>query len=146
MTNNIFDRCFPAAIGFDHVFDVLDRAADIANNSNNAFPPINYIKVDEFNYLVELAIAGYTEEEVTVETEKNLLKISGKKADKDERAYLIKGIAGRSFYRQFVLPDTMVVRGADLSDGILTVKLENVIPEEQKPRKVQINKATTKKK
>lgn len=141
MTNNLFDRYLPSALGFDRVFDVLDHAADVTNSSNLAFPPVNIVKVDEYNYAVELAIAGFAEEEISVETEKNTLKISGKKAEKDERAYLVKGIAGRSFYRHFVLSDTMVVRDAALKNGILTVSLENVIPEEQKPRKVVVNAA-----
>lgn len=141
MTNNLFDRYLPSALGFDRVFDVLDHAADVTNSANLAFPPVNIVKVDEYNYAVELAIAGFAEDEITVETEKNTLKISGKKAEKDERAYLVKGIAGRSFFRHFVLSDTMVVRDAALKNGILTVSLENVIPEEQKPRKVVVNAA-----
>jgi molecular chaperone IbpA len=139
MTNNIFDRYLPSALGFDRVFDVLDHAADVTNSTNLAFPPVNIVKVDEYNYAVELAVAGFAEEEITVETEKNTLKISGKKAEKDERTYLIKGIAGRSFYRHFVLSDTMVVRDAALKNGVLTVSLENIIPEEQKPRKIAVN-------
>ena len=78
-------------------------------------------------------------EEVEITAAKNSLKIEGKKIDKDEREYLVKGIAGRSFSRTFVLADTVVVRDAVLADGILTVSLENVIPEEQKPHKVTIN-------
>lgn len=141
MTNSLFDRYLPSALGFDRVFDVLDHASDFVNSSNGAFPPVNIVKLDDVNYAVELAIAGYTEEEVSVETEKNLLKISGKKAEKDERAYILKGIAGRSFFRQFVLADTMVVRDAALKNGILTVALENVIPEAQKPRKIAVSAA-----
>jgi molecular chaperone IbpA len=138
MTNSLFDRYLPSALGFDRVFDVLDHASDFVNSTNVAFPPVNIVKLDDVNYAVELAIAGYTEEEVSVETEKNLLKISGKKTEKDERAYIVKGIAGRSFFRQFVLADTMVVRDAALKNGILTVSLENVIPEAQKPRKIAV--------
>lgn len=139
MTNNLFDRYLPSALGFDRVFDVLDHAVDVS--ANLAFPPVNIVKVDEYNYAVELAVAGFAEEEITVETEKNTLKISGKKVEKDERVYLVKGIAGRSFFRHFVLSDTMVVRNAALKNGILTVSLENIIPEEQKPRKVVVNAA-----
>ena len=138
-TTSVFNRYLPSALGFDRVFDVLDHASDVVNSSNLAFPPVNIVKLDEVNYAVELAIAGYTEEEISVETEKNLLKISGKKAEKDERAYIVRGIAGRSFYRQFVLADTMVVRDAVLKNGILTVSLENVIPEAQKPRKIAVS-------
>lgn len=138
MTNNLFDRYLPSALGFDRVFDVLDHANDFINSSNATFPPVNIVKLDDVNYAVELAIAGFTEEEVSVETEKNLLKISGRKAEKDERTYVVKGIAGRTFSRQFVLADTMVVRDAALKNGVLTVSLENVIPEAQKPRKIAV--------
>ena len=138
---NQYNRFLPSALGFDRMFDILDHASDVLNSSNVAFPPANVVRVDDYNFVVELAIAGYKLDEIEIQAEKNLLKISGKKAETDERTYLIKGIAGRSFERQFVLADTVVVGNATLADGILSVELQNVIPEEQKPRKVLINKA-----
>lgn len=134
-----FNRFLPAALGFDRMFDVLDHASDVLNSSNGAFPPANVVRVDDYNFLVELAVAGYKLDEIEILAEKNLLKISGKKAEADDRTYVIKGIAGRSFERQFVLADTVVVGAANLVDGILSVELQNVIPEEQKPRKVAIS-------
>jgi molecular chaperone IbpA len=145
MTNlNVWDhthlnRFAPSAVGFDRMFEVLDHVADIVGNSNTTFPPVNVVKVEDYKYNIELAIAGYKMEEIEITAAKNSLKIEGKKIDKDEREYLVKGIAGRSFSRTFVLADTVVVRDAVLADGILTVSLENVIPEEQKPHKVTIN-------
>ena len=145
MTTNLsfnhtdLDRFLPSTLGFDRMFHVLDHAADLVNNSNTAFPPVNVVRLDDFNYVVELAIAGYKDAEIDITTEKNTLKIVGKKTEKDERNYLVRGIAGRSFSRSFILADTVVVRGASLTDGILAVVLENVIPEEQKPRKISIN-------
>jgi molecular chaperone IbpA len=143
MTNLSFnhtalERYLPSTLGFDRMFDVLDHAADVVNNTNTAFPPVNVVRVDDSNYVVELAVAGYKDEEIEITAEKNTLKISGKKSDKDERSYLVKGIAGRSFTRAFILADTIVVRDASLENGILSVSLENVIPEEQKPRKIAI--------
>jgi molecular chaperone IbpA len=132
------NRYLPSTLGFDRMFDVLDHAADVVNNSNTAFPPVNVVRIDDNNYTVELAVAGYTNDEIELSVEKNVLTITGKKADKDERNYLVKGIAGRSFSRKFVLADTIVVGDASLNDGILTVQLENVIPESQKPRKISI--------
>jgi molecular chaperone IbpA len=85
-----------------------------------------------------LAVAGYRQNEIEVTTERNSLKVTGKKVDEDTRNYLVKGIAGRKFARQFVLSDTVVVRDAALADGILSIQLENVIPEEMKPRKIDI--------
>ena len=137
---NSFDvnRLAPSTVGFDRMFDVLDHVADVVGNHTNSFPPVNVVRVDDYKYNIELAVAGYKMEEIEITAAKNSLKIEGKKADKDERTYLVKGIAGRSFTRTFVLADTVVVRDAVLADGILTISLENVIPEEQKPHKVEI--------
>jgi molecular chaperone IbpA len=120
------------------VFAALDNAAHLLTATTTAFPPVNVIKTDEYNFIIELAVAGFKKDEIEITTEKNSLKVSGKKEGEDDRNYISKGIAGRKFSRQFVLSDTVVVKGADLADGILTVKLENVIPEEQKPRKITI--------
>jgi len=133
-----FDRLLPSALGFDNVFATLDNAAHLLTSTATSFPPVNIIKTGDYTFNVELAVAGYKRDEIEITAEKNSLKVTGKKAEKDEREYLAKGIAGRFFTRQFVLSDTVVVQGAELADGILTVSLENVIPEEQKPRKVEI--------
>lgn len=133
-----FDSFLPTTLGFDRVFDILDHVSNQVNSSNGAFPPVNVVKVDDNNYLIEVAIAGYKKDEVEVLVEKNLLIINGKKLDKDERQYIVKGIAGRQFQRKFVLSDTIEVGASSLSDGVLTVSLENVIPEAQKPRKIEI--------
>lgn len=132
MTNlNTFpslDRLLPHTLAFSRVFDMLDDAANLANSSNLAFPPVNVIQKDENNFVVELAVAGYKKEEIDVTLEKTHLTISGKKSEKDERNYLVKGIAGRSFTRTFVVLDTIEVKEATLTDGILSVQLENVVP------------------
>lgn len=132
------DRLLPTALGFENAFAALDNAAHLITASQTAFPPVNVIKTDEYNFIVELAIAGYKLDEIEITTERNSLKVTGKKAEEDDRVYLVKGIAGRKFSRQFVLSDTVVVRDANLADGILSIQLENVIPEEQKPRKIAI--------
>jgi molecular chaperone IbpA len=133
-----YDRLLPSALGFENVFAALDNAAHLLTASATAFPPVNVIKTDEYNFIIELAIAGFKKDEIDITTEKNSLKVSGKKEGEDDRTYLTKGIAGRKFARQFVLSDTVIVKDADLADGILTIKLENVVPEEQKPRKIEI--------
>ena len=132
------DRLLPTALGFENAFAALDNAAHLLTASQTAFPPVNIIKTDDYNFVVELAVAGFKQDEIEITAEKNSLKVSGKKAEEAERNYLVKGIAGRKFARQFVLSDTVVVRDAALADGILSVKLENVVPEEQKPRKIEI--------
>jgi len=133
-----FDRLLPTALGFENAFAALDNAAHLLTASQTAFPPVNIIKTGDYTYNVELAVAGYKRDEIEITAEKNSLRVTGKKAEKDEREYLTKGIAGRSFSRQFVLSDTVVVQSAELADGILSIELENVIPEEQKPRKIEI--------
>jgi molecular chaperone IbpA len=132
------DRLLPTALGFENTFATLDNAAHLFTASQTAFPPVNIVKTGDYTYNVELAVAGYKKDEIEIITEKNSLRVIGKKTEKDEREYLAKGIAGRQFSRQFVLSDTVVVQGAELADGILSIELENVIPEEQKPRKIDI--------
>ena len=132
------DRLLPTALGFENAFAALDNASHLLTATQTAFPPVNVIKKDDYNFILELAVAGYRQNEIEVTTERNSLKVIGKKVDEDTREYLVKGIAGRKFARQFVLSDTVVVRDAALADGILSIELENVIPEEQKPRKIEI--------
>ena len=141
-SQNVFnyDRLIPSALGFENMFAALDNAAHLLTATSTAFPPVNVIKTGEYTFLIELAVAGYKQDEIEVVTEKNSLKVSAKKEDNDDRVYLAKGVAGRKFSRQFVLSDTMVVKAANLEDGILSIELENVIPEEQKPRKIAIEK------
>ena len=132
------DRLLPTALGFENAFAALDNASHLLTATQTAFPPVNVIKKDDYNFILELAVAGYRQNEIEVTTERNSLKVTGKKVDEDTREYLVKGIAGRKFSRQFVLSDTVVVRDANLADGILSIQLENVVPEEQKPRKIEI--------
>ena len=138
LTSAALDRLLPTALGFENAFAALDNAAHLLTATQTAFPPVNIVKTGDYTFNVELAVAGYKQDEIEITAEKNSLKVTGKKTDEDTREYLVKGIAGRKFARQFVLSDTVVVRDANLADGILSIQLENVIPEEQKPRKISI--------
>ena len=138
LTSAYFDRLLPTALGFENAFATLDNAAHLLTATQTAFPPVNIVKTGDYTFNVELAVAGYKQDEIEITAEKNSLKVTGKKTDEDTRDYLVKGIAGRQFSRQFVLSDTVVVRDAALADGILSIQLENVVPEEQKPRKIAI--------
>jgi molecular chaperone IbpA len=138
LTSAYFDRLVPTALGFENAFAALDNAAHLLTATQTAFPPVNIVKTGDYTFNVELAVAGYKQDEIEITAEKNSLKVTGKKSDEDTREYLVKGIAGRKFSRQFVLSDTVVVRNANLADGILSIQLENVIPEDQKPRKISI--------
>ena len=98
-----YERYLPSLLGFENVFTALDNAAHLVTSGASAFPPVNVVKQDEYNFTVELAVAGYKLDEIDIVAEKNSLKVTGKKTETDERNYLVKGIAGRSFSRQFVL-------------------------------------------
>jgi len=126
-------------VGFDRAFEILQHAAAVAKSNDN-FPPYSLIKKDDYTYELEMAVAGFSEADLEIVSSKNRLSVVGMKPEKDEREYIVKGIAGRSFAREFVLADTIIVRDVVLNDGILTIKLENVIPEEQKPRKITIGR------
>lgn len=125
-------------LGFDHFHTLFDRAADLVSSTNTAFPPVNVIRHTEDTYIIEVAVAGYARNELSAEIQDNTLTITGEKKGGDERRYLVKGIAGRTFKRSFLVADTVVVRDATLVDGILSITLVNVIPETQKPRKLEI--------
>lgn len=125
-------------IGFDTLFDDLMRTTDLQQSNN--YPPYNIVQYDDDHYGIELAVAGFKEGELSVDVEKNLLTVSGdsSKSEVDVR-YIVHGISARSFKRVFTLAEHVTVLDAVTVDGILTVKLERVVPEAQKPRNVAIS-------
>jgi molecular chaperone IbpA len=128
----------PFFIGIDRVFDRMHQQTPGQGN----YPPYNIAKVDDDHYVIEIAVAGFTESELDVEVKDGVLFVEGKKEDDDQTEYLHKGISARQFKRSFTLSDTIVVKGAAYNNGILTIDLENVIPEEKKPRKIKISGET----
>jgi molecular chaperone IbpA len=124
------------AVGFDRMFDELSRTAGTLNATN--YPPYNIIKESETIYKIEVAVAGFEESELDVETVDNELIIKGNKAIEANGEYLHQGIAGRDFVRTFALFENVEVKGADVRNGILTVTLEHIIPESAKPKKIAI--------
>lgn len=131
-----FTHLYPSVVGFDRLLDTFDT---MLTEKPATFPPHNIVKVDENNYLVELAVAGFAEGEITIEVLKNTLTIKGEKTYDDTRNYLHRGIGTRSFKKTVTLADTVQVDGASLENGILTVKLVNVVPVEKLPVKIAIN-------
>ena len=125
-----------AFLGFDHLFDELEK---ITNHANDTYPPHNVIKSDDMKYDIELAIAGFSKNDITIELKEHVLYIKGdrEKRRKDE-AYVHKGISGRKFSKSFRLSEYAEVSGADLTDGILTVSIEVVLPKEKRPQKISI--------
>ena len=136
MTTLRFTHLYPSVVGFDRLLDTFDT---MLTEKPTTFPPHNIVKVDENNYLVELAVAGFNESEITIEVLKNTLTIKGEKDLDDTRNYLHRGIGTRTFKKTVTLADTVQVDGASLENGILTVKLVNIVPVEKLPVKIAIN-------
>jgi molecular chaperone IbpA len=137
MTAQGVHTLFPrsAFVGFDHLFDELDR---VARNANDQYPPHNIVKVDDHNYLIELAVAGFAREELDVVVKDRSLRVVGKHENRG-RDYIHRGISTKRFEKNFRLSEYVQVNGADLTDGILAIQLEVVVPEEMRPRQIEIN-------
>ena len=136
-----FTALYPQFVGFDNIFNELERLVDgTAPTRNTSFPPHNIIKLDDNRYVVEMAVAGFGQDEVDVEIHDGTLIVKGEKKDQTEVDYLYRGIATRSFTKSIRLSESIEVRGAQFKDGILKIGLENVIPEHKKPRKIEFSK------
>lgn len=131
-------------MNFNDLLGVFDYLPSVFVDPVPTYPPVNVYKDGE-KYFVEVAVAGFLPEELTVSVEKHTLTIKGEKAGKVEREYLKKGIAQRSFTRQFVLGKNVVVHESKLENGILVVELENVVPEDQKPRVIPVKSSESSK-
>ncbi len=131
-----FSPLFRSTVGFDRVFDLLEDAARMSSFDN--WPPYDIIKSGEDEYRVTLAVAGFSENELNVTQERNMLLVSGEKANNEDTQYLHRGIAGRSFQRRFELADHVRVVGANLHNGLLTIELKRELPEAMNPRRIEI--------
>ena len=132
----------PFSVGFDNLFDDFDRMLSFNSASINHYPPYNIRKINDTDYVIELAIAGFGKKDIEVKSQENTLTIKSKDKkeevlDKDE-SVLHRGISQRSFKRSFTVAEDVVVKGADLKDGLLSVKLERIIPDEKKPKIIDI--------
>ena len=134
---NDFVSAFPQIesrlIGFDRVFDAVQRV----NTSEANFPPYNIKKLDDENYEITLALAGFKKSELSVVVEDGNLVVKGEQ-EKSEDEFLHKGIAERNFTRTWALADDVKVTGSKLKDGVLTISLVHEIPEEKKPTSIDI--------
>ena len=132
------ERFMGLSIGFDSLFDRIPTVAQ----QDNGYPPYNIRKEDDYNFVIEIALAGFSEKDVEVELTENVLHIRslGEKGKQnlDTPDYVHRGIANRSFSRKFTLADDIVVRGAEFQNGLLNITLERVIPDEKKPRMIPI--------
>ena len=133
-----FNKLTPYAVGFDRVFDQLNTYVN-NNVSSTGFPPYNIRKEGEYNFVIEMALAGFSKKDIEVEVEDGRLSIRSVKEDSSEVAgEIYRGIAYRKFERKFTLADSVVVNGAKLKDGMLYIDLERVVPEEKKPRLIEV--------
>ncbi len=131
-----FDPFRNYTIGFDKIFDSLLEVSKI-NTSN--FPPYNIRKLGDGKYEIELALAGFTKNDIKVELKEGTLSVSAKKEEKDSDNLVHQGIASRSVLRKFSLSEYMEIKDADFKDGILKIKCFEDIPEEKKPKVIKIN-------
>lgn len=136
-----FSPLFRSSIGFDRLLGALENAGRGGPIDN--WPPYDIAKLGEDEYRVTMAVAGFSRDELTITHEPNMLVVSGQKAGEDNGQYLHRGIAERAFQRRFELADHVEVTGASLMNGLLTIDLKRELPEEMKPRKIEIaNEAT----
>lgn len=127
-----------AFLGFDHIFDQLES---IHSHAKDTYPPHNVIKYDNMKYDIELAVAGFKQEHIDIEVKDHVLTITGDRPQRrDQNSYVHKGISARRFKKSYRLSEYTEVTGAEMTDGILTVRLEVILPEEKRPRKIEIGK------
>ena len=128
-----------STIGFDRLFNVLD---EVQRTAEESFPPYNIERIDENRFQISVALAGFTPDEVALTAEQNVLTLEGKKADKEDKIFLHRGISTRNFKRQFNLADYVQVKSAEFDNGLLKIELVREIPEAMKPRRIAINGAS----
>ena len=138
MTRNL-SLAYPRSlfVGFEPLFSELERLTSATPGQDN-YPPHNIVKLDDEHFSIEMAVAGFSKDDVEVELKDGTLTISGSKTE-DERNYAHKGISSRKFSKSFRLAEYVVVDDADLANGVLVVNLRVDIPEEKRPQKIKIN-------
>ena len=141
MLNTTFDSIWrdisPFAVGFDRTFDTLELLASSRAKETN-YPPYNIRKLSEDQYAIELAVAGFEDKDMDIELVEETLTINGNRPKESGDGLLHQGLAARDFVKKFVLSDDMVIKGAALSNGMLYVGIERIIPDEKKPQKIKL--------
>ena len=151
MTNkslSIFNQLRPVTVGFDNVFDHFERMFDddsfFRSPTMSNFPPYNIVKTGKNTYDVELALAGFSKDDIEVQYEDNMLHVKSKQKDEESESkdangdVLHRGISKRWFSKSFTVADDVEVKGAELKDGLLKISMERIIPEGKKPRTIKI--------
>ena len=138
---------YRSTVGFDRLFNALDSFTG-PDTAASTYPPYNIERLDENEYRITMAVAGFSEDDINIEIKENGLTISGSKVEdetSEDRVFLHQGIAARAFERKFQLADHVEVTGASLEHGLLHVSLKRELPETLKPRTIPINKSSSKK-
>jgi molecular chaperone IbpA len=132
-----FNQLTPYAVGFDRVFDQLNTY--VANNATSSgFPPYNIRKEGDYNYVIEMALAGFGKDDIEVEVADGTLSVRSVKENSEDDSTQYRGISYRRFERKFTMADDIIVNDASLENGMLTINLERVVPEEKKPRLISV--------
>jgi len=130
------------SVGFERLLNAFSNLENtMAENKTPSYPPYNIVKESEHDYTIELAVAGFKRDELDITFEGDKLTITGKVDAQRQGDYLHRGIATRDFTHHFTLAETVIIKSADMQDGLLIVRLQNVIPEEKKPRKISIGQS-----
>ncbi len=135
--NDHFNKMTPYAVGFDRMFEDLNRYVD-NNRTSTGFPPYNIRREGDYNYLIELALAGFGKDDIEIEVADRTLSIRSDKKIDGENDTVYRGISFRKFDRKFTLADDIIVKDAKLENGMLTIDLERIVPEEKKPRLIEV--------
>ncbi|HJL57906.1 MAG: Hsp20 family protein [Pelagibacteraceae bacterium] len=145
MTKNlsVWNSLKPFSVGFDSIFEEFDRVLDSTERYNSNYPPYNICKLNDNDYKIEVALAGYSKDDIEIELKDNTLtvrnKINEKVVNDESNGVIHKGISTRQFERSFTISEDIKVKNADLKNGLLNIDLERIVPEEKKPRLIDIN-------
>ena len=143
MAANELNPLYRTLVGFDRIANLMDTASRL--DAAPGYPPFNVEQIGEDNFRIELAVAGFGEDDLNIEFKQNSLLVTGQRKPSEQRNFLHRGIAERSFERRFGLADHVRVSGAKLENGLLTIDLVRELPELLKPRKIEIGSATASK-
>lgn len=144
MTRNlsVWNSLRPFSVGFDSIFDEFDRMLESTERYNTNYPPYNIHRIDDHNYRIEVALAGYSKDDIEIELKENNLTVRNQPKEKvvneNGNGVIHKGISTRQFERSFTISEDIKVKDAELKNGLLTIDLERIIPEEKKARLISI--------
>ena len=141
MTHAYGKSLLPSTVGFDRLLSTLNEFDQLFEHKKpQSYPPYNILKLDDDNYQIQIAVAGFDKSDIVIESKHNQLTVNGAiRTEESNAEYLHRGLAARNFSHSFTLSDTIIVKSADMVNGLLKINLENIIPDEKKPKVIEIN-------